>query len=296
MFLLAVGCDSARAKELDAPVTAQIAPPKAVVSAAPAKSAVPAASQQEKPEALLEGCPSEMARVGKACVDRWEAHLLEPGGGVHEHATRPEEGVGYRAASSVGVYPQAYISKLEARSACEAAGKRLCSVNEWYRACRDKAGHVYPYGARFDREQCNISKPHLLSKLFGRDPRRWKFAEHFNAPELDRTPGFLAKTGEYAGCSSDWGTHDMVGNLHEWVSDFVDHDLEKKIPLRDDIRDKIDINRGHSIFMGGFFSTTEEHGRGCQFLTPGHGAKYHDYSTGFRCCKDATKASDARAR
>ncbi len=301
--VLVAGCDSAHAEKLPpaASAAAQLplpAKPAKPAKPAPAVSAVAAPDQQKKTANLVDGCPPEMARVGRACVDRWEARLLTSDGTPHDFASRPEQGVRYRAESRAGVYPQAYISKPEASAACAAAGKRLCRLTEWYRACKDRQGHVYPYGASFEKARCNSGKAHLLSRLFGRDPRRWKFAEHFNAPELDRTPGFLAKTGEYSGCASDNGTFDMVGNLHEWVSDFVNHDLEKKIPMRDDIRGKIDINRGHSIFMGGFFSTTDQHGRGCQFLTPGHGAKYHDYSTGFRCCKDAaaSPASDATAR
>jgi formylglycine-generating enzyme required for sulfatase activity len=83
----------------------------------------------------------------------------------------------------------------------------------------------------------------------------------------------------------------MVGNLHEWVSDTVDRRLPLKLPLRDDIRDKIRVNTGNGIFMGGFYSTTSEHGRGCAFVTIAHEPKYHDYSTGFRCCRDAAPPS-----
>jgi hydroxymethylpyrimidine/phosphomethylpyrimidine kinase len=41
--------------------------------------------------------------------------------------------------------------------------------------------------------------------------------------------------------------------------------------------------------MGGFFSTKSEHGDGCTFTTAAHDVRYHDYSTGFRCCRDATE-------
>ena len=64
--------------------------------------------------------------------------------------------------------------------------------------------------------------------------------------------------------------------------------IDKKLPLREDIQKKLDVNTGHGIFMGGFYSTGDEHGKGCGFVTIGHEPKYHDYSTGFRCCKDPT--------
>jgi hypothetical protein len=54
----------------------------------------------------------------------------------------------------------------------------------------------------------------------------------------------------------------MVGNLHEWVSD-----------------------KG-GTFRGGYFMDTYQHGEGCEYRTTAHSRKYHDYSTGFRCCSD----------
>jgi len=231
-----------------------------------------------------------MARTGAVCVDRFEAGLVrEDTGDVHPPNQRPEDGVRYRARSVSGVLPQAYVNRIEARAACEAAGKRLCTLGEWYRACRGPKGTTWPYGPSEKRGACNVMKPHLLGKLFGNDPRKWDYVKHFNAPELNLTPGWLAKTGEHAECTNDVGAFDMVGNVHEWVSDVVDASLEKKLPLRDDIRDKLERNTGHGIFMGGFYSTGDEHGKGCGFVTIGHEPRYHDYSTGFRCCKDAAK-------
>ena len=123
--------------------------------------------------------------------------------------------------------------------------------------------------------------------MFGNRSSAWKYDEHFNDPKLNQEPGFLARTGEYDRCVSGYGVYDMVGNLHEWISDVVGPSLADKIPLRDDIRDKLEKREGNAIFMGGFYSTTAERGRGCAFVTIGHGRNYHDYSTGFRCCKRA---------
>jgi len=262
------------------------------LSAATASAVAPtpsaALSQVRRPRSAP--CPSDMRLVDTACVDVYEAHLVRLGADgawfPHSPYLRPEEGQRYAARSAAGVTPQAYINRKEALAACEAAGKRLCTIREWYRACTGSTGTVYPYGSQFIAGRCNTGKPHLLSLLFGDDPRSWKYEEHFNNPRLNQEPGFLAATGAHPGCSSDAGTYDMVGNLHEWVSDAVDYDLVEKIPLRDDIRAKIGVNHGKAIFMGGFYSTTSQHGRGCEFLTPGHGWKYHDYSTGFRCCRD----------
>lgn len=234
-----------------------------------------------------------MAAIGTYCVDKWEAHLAAvlPDGtsSIHSPYERPAKSTRYEARSEPNFVPQAYINRIAAKAACEAAGKRLCSLSEWYRACRGPRGFLYPYGTTMTPGACNTSKPHLLSRIHGNDPRGWKYDEHFNDPRINQEPGFLARTGSHSQCISGYGVADMVGNLHEWVSDVVDASLEGKIPLRDDIRAKIGKNTGNGIFMGGFFSTTSEHGRGCAFITIGHEPKYHDYSTGFRCCKDARR-------
>jgi sulfatase modifying factor 1 len=233
-------------------------------------------------------CPPEMAFTAGVCMDRYEARLSERGeGGLltpFSPVARPKQGV-FVAESRVGVRPQAYISQLEAASACQNAGKRLCTLSEWYRACRGEHDTLYPYGAKYVRGRCNVGKPHLLSMLHGSDPNAWSYEAAFNDPELDRRPGFLADTGEYSGCSTSAGVFDLVGNLHEWVADRVDDTIAQKMPLRSGIRARVSRNHGKGVFMGGFFSTTDEHGNGCEFVTMAHEPKYHDYSTGFRCCK-----------
>jgi hypothetical protein len=250
----------------------------------------------ERPEARAEpvrsgrrACPEEMAAAGRFCIDRFEGHLLhrELDGSLKLHPPyeRPLDGE-FVACAKAGVKPQGYISRTEAARACENAGKRLCSVTEWFSACRGATPTTYPYGSSFEKGRCNVGKAHLLSILFGKDPKGWRYDEHFNAPELDQRPGFLANTGEYSGCVGSYGVFDMVGNLHEWVSDRVDLTLAEKVPLTDGIRRRLRSNTGKGIFMGGFFSTTDQHGQGCNFVTAAHEPAYHDYSTGFRCCRD----------
>lgn len=253
---------------------------------APPKNAkaIPTATAKVPPS-----CPVEMAAVGEVCIDRYEARLLrrKNDGSLAPHPPfeRPTNGT-FVASSDPGVRPQAYISRVEAESACSNAGKRLCSVTEWYRACRGPSDTTYPYGATFVAGRCNVGKPHLLSIVHGNNPRAWLYDEHFNDPELDQRPGFLAATGEFSECASTYGAYDLVGNLHEWVSDPVDASILTKLPLTDGLRRRLGRNSGKGIFMGGFFSTTNQHGRGCEFITMAHEPKYHDYSTGFRCCKN----------
>jgi sulfatase modifying factor 1 len=234
-----------------------------------------------------------MAKVGRACVDRWEAHLAivhdDGSRAPHPHHERPAEGVRYLAVSEGGVFPQAYISRVEAKRACKEAGKRLCTRVEWQNACRARPGARYPYGDKGVRTRCNSGKPHLLALKFPGVTRALKYDEHFNDPSLALEPGFLSKTGEYSDCVSTAGAFDLVGNLHEWVSDTVDQAYVDALLAERHERRRQPWHEGNGVFMGGFFSTTSELGPGCEFTTIAHEPAYHDYSTGFRCCRDAPK-------
>ncbi len=203
----------------------------------------------------------------------------------HPHTERPDPALRYVAVSEPGVHPQGYVSRVEAAAACREAGKRLCTLDEWTRACKGPRWTTFPYGGRGEAGRCNTGKDHLLSKLFGTNGRAWKYDEHFNSPLLNGEPGFLEKTGERAGCVSPEGVFDMVGSLHEWVSDAVTEDLVERMEKEPVERKKQPWREGNGVFMGGFFSTTKEHGPGCTFMTIAHEPRYHDYSTGFRCCK-----------
>jgi len=231
-----------------------------------------------------------MGVVGKTCIDRYEAHLVVVNDDgsleLYPHEQRPREGVRYQARNAEAVFPQAYISGVEAEQACKNAGKRLCTMNEWRRGCQGTRATTFING-RTREEHCQTGKLHLLPLKFGNDPKLWKYEEHFNDPSLGLEPGYLAKSGDHPDCKSDAGLFDMVGNLHEWVSDRVSDRLVQKVEMDKVRRHEQPWADGNGIFMGGFFSTTDELGPGCLFTTLAHEPTYHDYSTGFRCCMAA---------
>jgi sulfatase modifying factor 1 len=224
-----------------------------------------------------------MARVEEFCIDRFEAHLIRADAEETPHSAyeRPKSGTRYRAVATRGQVPQAYLSRHEASAACRHAGKRLCRADEWHRACGGSAHFTYPYGNDVVPGRCNTGKQHLLPKLFGRKTP-FTLEYHYNNPRVNQEPGFLARTGEYAECKNDYGIYDMVGNLHEWVSDAVSNALADRIPIPYG-KHKLGA-RGRAVFMGGYFSSKGEHGKGCSYVTTNHDADYHDYSIGFRCC------------
>jgi hypothetical protein len=217
------------------------------------------------------GCPAGMARVDAFCVDRWEAHLVELDGDAeapHSPYDVIEAGVIVRAKTAKAVVPQGYISQVQATAACANAGKRLCTAEEFSRACRGPdAGASYPYGGTTRVPgACNEGKGSSMPLFFGNDATKWTYAE-FNDPRLNQWDGGLAPTGSYPKCVSPYGVADCVGNLHEWGADPPDA-------------------KNHGRFRGGFYGDAEINGHGCAYVTSAHELTYHDYSTGFRCCRD----------
>jgi formylglycine-generating enzyme len=242
--------------------------PIPLAHATPLASNGPAASA--RPTSPVAACPREMALVGSACVDRYEAHLVlaDTPEVSHPPYERPVPGERYLARSQPGVAPQAYVSRDEAAMSCRRAAKRLCSAREWRAACRGRGRTLYPYGPDEIRGRCNTGKAHLPTILFGVQSTLINAEANYNSPLLDQQPGYLAKTGEYSGCVNDYGVFDMDGNLHEWIAD------------------EIWDGRRRAVFMGAFFSSVPEHGPGCQHESRRHSPLYRDYSIGFRCCMD----------
>jgi hypothetical protein len=216
-------------------------------------------------------CPAEMALVkDRYCVDRHEASLEAPpasGSRSRPHSPyhRPAPATRFRATSRQGVVPQAYVNQREASQACRAAGKRLCTNAEWVTACRGKVPTVYPYGMLREPGRCNDRGVSPMLLLYPKPGEAEFTLQTMNDPRLNQIEGTVARTGAFSGCQNSYGLFDMVGNLHEWTAD------------------------PGGVFLGGYYLDTTSHGEGCNYITAGHDTLYHDYSIGFRCCKDAQR-------
>lgn len=254
-------------------------------------------------EAAPRPCPSEMALIGHYCIDRWEVATVDHATGkmlspyyapsvpllrfVHAYwsveATRigderarrmpippvPRVQQGRfepRAVSRPGVVPQGYMSFYTARLACQNAGKRLCTEEEWVRACKGPAATRHPYGANYVQGTCNVNrKQHPAFVLHGNssvghlDPR-------LNLLDEDGVGPLLQLTGESSQCVSVWNDqriYDMVGNVDEWIDD------------------------ESGVFVGGFYARGTQ--QGCEARVANHSPAYYDYSLGTRCCRDAAR-------
>jgi hypothetical protein len=122
-------------------------------------------------------CPDDMAFIpndaldtGGYCVDKYEASLVEEVEGEEERAFPhylPVDGHIVRAVSRPGVFPQGYISELQARDACAASGKRLCTHDEWRGACMGPAQSTFPYGDDRRPGVCNDTGKSAVIAVFG---------------------------------------------------------------------------------------------------------------------------------
>ena len=232
----------------------------------------PTASIDSEILASTARCSADMAMVdGRVCVDRWEGSLISRAGYGQEGPWSPYQSIDgiesyVRAVSRPGVIPQGYISGEQAARACHASGKRLCSADEWESACRGSGRTQFPYGDDRKSHVCNddIRNKHPVVEvgmLLGiPESRLWY--DGMNQPLINQLPESLLETGARAECTNDYGVFDMVGNLHEWISD------------------------PSGTFRGGYYMDTTRNGDGCSYATTAHGFTYHDYSTGFRCCAD----------
>ena len=248
-------------------VTHSLAASTRVATTDDAQKARLAETSKEAFSDVLSGrCPRSMVDIeGRFCIDRYEASLLDVLANGEERPHSPFGSVTdlsrVRAVSAANVFPQGYISAVEAQRACGASGKRLCRVAEWGKACRGPEPRSFGYGDRREPGRCNDQGKNPVLSLYGRGHWNWST---MNQPDLNQLDGTLAKTGEHTGCTNGYGVYDMVGNLHEWVAD------------------------ANGTFYGGYYSDVSSvgHGEGCGYLTTAHEARYHDYSTGFRCCAD----------
>jgi hypothetical protein len=199
-----------------------------------------------------------MAPVTDFCIDRWEAHLE----GQSPYQV-PTSGI---AASAPGVVPQGYISGDVAATACELAGKRLCTSAEWLQACRGPNANTYPYGDSYQPDTCNDSRAlHPVLEVFG--PDATFTTQQLNDPQLNQLADSVDPTGANGACQSAYGVWDMHGNLDEWVSD------------------------PGGTLRGGNYVEASLNGLGCFYTTTAFAIGYHDYRTGFRCCSDDIQGS-----
>lgn len=134
-------------------------------------------------------------------------------------ADDPMRGFGDRAAASVsggafcvdvyeypnrrGRNPGVHVNWTQARNLCLKRGRRLCTEQEWERACKGPAGMRYSTGHEVPSGDCNVSDP-----------------------ENPRVPGAI---GAFKKCRSGYGVADMSGNVAEWTASSWSRSVQDRV-------------------------------------------------------------------
>ncbi len=84
------------------------------------------------------------------------------------------------------------VSFTQAEARCKKRGKRICTTQEWEKACKGRYNRKFPYGNKFNADKCNTADA-------DGEPRKYK------------------RTGSFKKCRSPYGLYDMSGNLAEWT-------------------------------------------------------------------------------
>jgi serine/threonine protein kinase len=105
----------------------------------------------------------------------------------------------YEYPNRPGEQPMVNVTWNDAKKLCEGKGKRLCSEQEWEKACKGPQSLRFPYGDAFDPNACNTEKK-------GGDDRE------------------ISGAGTFPLCVSSYGVRDLSGNVAEWTgSQFAGH-------------------------------------------------------------------------
>ena len=161
----------------------------------------------------------------------------------------------YEYPNKKGEAPRVQVSWEQASELCASGEKRLCTSEEWERACRGTARNLYAYGNQRDADRCNTP------------------LEDGPAP-----PFPLSKAGSHTKCINKEGVADLNGNVSEWVSDPWNGDPE---PFQ--ATAKVDPATWRTL-RGGTMWRQTFYGQDCSSR---HGHQKTDVHSddGFRCCK-----------
>ena len=160
-------------------------------------------------------------------------------------------------ALSLAAAPPANLTWYEAKEACEASGKRLCTTREWVEARQSKAavdddntgsfaddyveGNQFPYADYYEPRWCRDTE--------------------------DRKTGVPGKTGTMPRCVTPSGVYDLGGNVAEWAG----------------------AGEQQAVLLGGNYRSKDK--SGCFRPNATFGPGHKNIGIGFRCCSDSKVAN-----
>jgi formylglycine-generating enzyme required for sulfatase activity len=242
-------------------------------------------------------CPEGMAYINKLngfCIDKYEAVAMNSdgtwnessgdNGWVNEDTISLLNAGGY-AGSEEGHYPWVFISQEEARTACENAGKYLCTDEEWLAAANYQGEY---FNLPTTISNCTVSSNCVLGN------------------DLGPNGGDACYGGAMVNCVSSEGVYDMTGNVHELTNETIEYtkpcepvgisgfcywngttflnitNAQTAVFGNDGVHFTGGTPTNKAVIRGGFWGYGTDAGPFCAFLH--RGSTYTTSSVGFRCC------------
>ena len=212
----------------------------------------------------LRDCPDGMVSVcGAYCFDVYEASRPD--------ATADDPGTdASRAVSQAGVLPwyssdsTSGMNPVIAAAACDAAGKRLCTPQEWELVCATLDELNYSYGDAYSASICNGIDTFCDCDADGEPDGEEAYPHCRDACDTDFHP---TPTGSFTGCTNAFGAFDVNGNVWEVVA----------------------TDDGHAHYRGGAYNCSDsERLHRCDYDGVESGG--FPSAKGFRCCADGVAA------
>ncbi len=196
LFVLLGGCDQLGGAKKDSGEESDDEPRKkkkkktdeggaasaSAAASAPATASA-SASASAKPSGPVLSIPAGPLKIGAACgaVPRVTNEEL-----VHPSVSMTEFTIdAYPYPNEPGVKPKTGVTRAEAESLCQQAGKRLCTELEWERACKGEDNKTFEYAGTYDKAACAAGE---------------------------------GLTGKRDKCKSAFGVYDLHGLALEWTA------------------------------------------------------------------------------
>ncbi|MBN2529916.1 MAG: hypothetical protein JXR76_26235 [Deltaproteobacteria bacterium] len=219
-------------------------------------------------------CPADMVASAmpndtdapvKFCIDKYEASRTDAA--ADSHGSDDSMAMSVPGVLPWYVNPMSQAALITFQNACIAAGKHLCTANEWESTCSGTAHTIYVFGNDFDPEICNTVATYCDD-----------YCEENGISEEDCNTSIsscgyycgdgsvgnecfqVTPTGEFSGCITESGAFDVNGNLWEIVAS--------------------DNSAGFEV-RGGAYNCANPATR----LQCTYAATWNELNAGFRCCK-----------
>lgn len=167
----------------------------------------------------------------------------------------------YEYPNRAGEKPLNLVTFLDAERLCAARGRRLCTEQEFERACGGLDGWAHPYADTYQPGRCNAEVEVMVGE-----------------------PQWLATSGAFADCVTPEGIFDLDGNLSEWVIEGLGPEFATPPPPPDLPTEHLLLDEAATIRGGTMWVAI--YGTGChaRHFHPRFGPTSND--DGFRCCLD----------